>query len=234
MLDHRCPFLSVPKFMCRRNNGIPEVPLYKLELAWTLSALLLSSQELWTSIENTPLFKSKWHGWMLVYLTKHCNPRASKSRQDKLDVFKSVQMNTISRFVNDKLNLHFLLDAFQDSATIGFIDVVHANNMYGVNTIDYSLKQLVVLMLEENELKDKNVLLFESFYLQLNDSNENNIQETLIFNNSVKFELRVICYTKDIEDHDNNFEAGVYVRHGNYHQSWWFHDCSHHLRLQFR
>ena len=56
MLDHGCSFLSVPKFFCRTNNN---VPLNKLKLAWTLSSLLLSSQELWTSIENTSLFKSK-------------------------------------------------------------------------------------------------------------------------------------------------------------------------------
>ena len=109
MLDHGCSFLSVPKFFCRTNNN---VPLNKLKLAWTLSLLLLSSQELWTSIENTSLFKSKWHGWFLVYLTKHCNHRASKSRQNKLDVFKLVQMNTIPRLVNDKLKVNSLSEAF--------------------------------------------------------------------------------------------------------------------------
>ena len=90
----------------------------------------------------------------------------------------------------------------------------------------------MTLLLEENELKEKNVLIIESFYFQVNDSDENNLQETLVFSNDVKFELRVISYTKEIEGNDYNFEAGVYARHGNHHKSWWFQDRSHHLRLQ--
>ena len=68
--------------------------------------------------------------------------------------------------------------------------------MFNVHINDYSLDYLVTLLLEENELKERNVLIIESFYFQVNDSDENNIQETLVFNNDVKFELRVISYTK--------------------------------------
>ena len=33
MLDYRCSFLSVPKFVCCRNDGISDIPLYKLKLS---------------------------------------------------------------------------------------------------------------------------------------------------------------------------------------------------------
>ena len=140
-------------------------------------------------------------------------------------------MNTIPCLMNEKLKIHFLSEVFQDSLSIGYIYVAEAIR-FNVDINDYSLNQLVMLLLDENELKEKNVLIIESFYLQLNDSDENSIQETLIFNNDVKFELRVISYIKEIEDNDNNFEAGVYARHGNHHKSWWFQNRSYHLRIQ--
>ena len=127
-------------------------------------------------------------------------------------------MNTIPRLVNDKLKVDSLSEAFQDSVSIGYMNVAEAISFH-VDINDYSLDQLVTLLLEENELKERNVLIIESFYFQVNDSDENNIQETLVFNNDVKFELRVISYTKDIEDTDNNFEAGIYARHSSHHTS---------------
>ena len=130
-------------------------------------------------------------------------------------------MNIIPRLVNKKLKIDLLSEEFQDSVSIGYMNIAEAISFH-VDINDYSLDQLVTLLLEENELKERNVLIIESFYFQVNDSDENNIQETLVFNNDVKFELRVISYTKDIEDTDNNFEVDVYARNSNHHKSWWF------------
>ena len=96
-----------------------------------MSALLLSSQTFWSAIESTPLFVWKWHGWMLVYLTKRCINRTS-TKQNKVDVFKSVQMNTIARFLNEKLTINTLSEALDDSPTIAYVnftdELIHEEN----------------------------------------------------------------------------------------------------------
>ena len=94
-------------------------------------------------------------------------------------------MNIIPRLVNKKLKIDLLSEEFQDSVSIGYMNVAEAI-IFNVDINYYSLDQLVTLLLEENKLKERNILIIESFYFQVNDSDENNIQETLVFNNDVK------------------------------------------------
>ena len=102
LLSHGVRFVAVPRL------GNADVPTIKCDLAWKLSALLLSTQALWTAVESTSLYKSKWHGWFLNYLSKHCFKR-SNSRTHRGEVFKLVEINTIERYINNKLSVNSLV-----------------------------------------------------------------------------------------------------------------------------
>ena len=72
-------------------------------LTWIVAALLTRVEPLWHEIAtNIEFHTSQWHGWMLVYLTKHCF-NEGKHRQSKHDPFKLLYMNTIDRFVEKVL-----------------------------------------------------------------------------------------------------------------------------------
>ena len=46
------------------------------------------------------------------------------TRQSRTDVFKSVQMNTISRFLDEKLTVNSLSEALEDSPTIAYVNFI--------------------------------------------------------------------------------------------------------------
>ena len=223
LLGHGCRLIPVPFLRARRNDNIP---LSKVELAWTLSALLLSSQTFWTAIGSTPLFMWKWHGWMLVYLTKRCIYRVS-TKQSKVDVFKSVQMNTISRFLNEKLTVNSLSEALEDSPTITYVnfidDLIYQDNI-DVHGDNVSLNdKLIEFFSNEDDafLLGKNILIIDSFYVDA-DITEASFDGTLSFANNVQFELRVVCSTTHLNHNTNKFNADVFARHGKQYKSWWF------------
>ena len=231
MLSHGCRFIAVPVFRTRACDNIPNS---KVETAWVLSALLLSSQAFWTAIGSTPLFKSKWHGWMLVYLTKRCINRVSK-RQNKLDVFKSVQMNTISRFLNEKLLVDSLYEALEDCPTIAYINFI--DNIIDQDNIDVhedkSLNDILNEYFGNNDdaLLGKTILILDSYYANANTT-EDSFDERLTFAHDIQFEIRVICSTTVFNNNGNQINADVFARHGNQHKSWWFQNRKDFLRRQ--
>ena len=97
---------------------LSNVSIIKLELGWIISALLLSSQVLWTLVEETPLFQSKWHGWFLVYLSRQCLNQ-SRNYNSKGEVFKMCQMNSVERLLNTKLNVDSLSQVIEDIGVVG-------------------------------------------------------------------------------------------------------------------
>ena len=200
----------------RRSNNIP---ISKVELAWTLSALLLSSQTFWSAIENTPLFVWKWHGWMLVYLSKRCIFRVS-TKQNKVDVFKSVQMNTIARFLNEKLTINSLSEALNDSLTISYVNFTDELNHKDNNTLN---DMLIEFFSDEEDtfLLGKNILIVDSFFFD-SDVTENFFEDTISFGNNIQFEIRVVCSTTHLSHNTNTFNADVFERHGKQYKSWWF------------
>ena len=64
-------------------------------MLWTVAALLSRVEILWRLISNkVTLRTSNWHGWLLVYLYKHCFNESSR-RQAKSDPFKMKYMRSI-------------------------------------------------------------------------------------------------------------------------------------------
>jgi hypothetical protein len=41
-------------------------------LIWTIAELICRVKKLWKIVTQAELRTSKWHGWMLTYMTKHC------------------------------------------------------------------------------------------------------------------------------------------------------------------
>lgn len=70
-------------------------------------------------------------------------------------------MNTILLLVNKKLKVDFLFKVFQDSLSIGYINIAEII-MFDVDINSYSLDQLVALILEKNKLKEEKILIIES------------------------------------------------------------------------
>ena len=56
-------FPKVPNFCCN---------VVDTRNIWTLAALLCRIETLWKVTTEVSLYTKKWHGWMLVYLTKQC------------------------------------------------------------------------------------------------------------------------------------------------------------------
>ena len=90
MTTYEVIFPKVPNFCCnvvdRRN-------------IWTLAALLCRIETLWKLTTEVSLYTKKWHGWMLVYLTKQCFNWAEQYQQAKKDPFKYKYISTVQRLV---------------------------------------------------------------------------------------------------------------------------------------
>ena len=85
-------------------------------LLWTVSNLLCRVEKLWMIVEKVDLFTSKWHGWMLVFLTKNCFNQGNH-RQVKNDPFKYKFISETSRFL-EKIRLRHIEDFFIDFESV--------------------------------------------------------------------------------------------------------------------
>ena len=127
LLKHGCRFATVPMF-----KQTPRIQIFKIELAWILSALLMSCQSLWTAVEKMQLFKSKWHGWFLVYLSKKYLLSSTNKRPSNKEVFKTNQMRSIERLLNERLEVESLKQAMQNMPTVEHVDL-HDEDSLQVN-----------------------------------------------------------------------------------------------------
>ena len=62
-------FPPIPKFLTRRCCGVSDDDTM---VGWTVAELLTRLELLWNITTSCNLVTSKWHGWMLVKLTKEC------------------------------------------------------------------------------------------------------------------------------------------------------------------
>lgn len=181
----------------------------KLCLCWTLSALLLSCQELWSIISSQQMKTSSWYGWMLVYLTRNCN-LGNGRRANKKEVFKYLQyINTIEKF-SSKINIESLHAAFSGIGEIYYANLI--NNNAGNDLIQY-ISSIIPIEI----MNDIQILIIDSFYINIERAIEN---EIIIHETS--FELRVVTMTHIEHLASQKWEGEVYVRHGKHHSSWWF------------
>ena len=188
-------------FPCYKSRG----SAINTSVIWIMSALLTSIQKLWSSVQNTELRSSNWHGWFLVYLTKHCFSNVNQ-RPSKVEVFKYNQVGTIER-LHEKLGTDMLSEVFVDIEQVLFIDLMRND---GNDTLEQQLSEqnIDVLMI-------KDVLIIHPFYINADGP----VEERLVLHD-ITFELRVICRTWSLGG--NKWDGEVYSRHGEMYQSWWY------------
>lgn len=170
---------------------------------------------------------SKWYGWCLVYLTKS-NLIRPNLRNSRGDVFKTVQVNTIERFANDKMNINSFDEAFVDVDTIGHINLVNDNELH-LPHLDESLAHTFLQKYSQVEIVRKDVLLVESYYSNI----DGEIEESLQFGDGcVEFELTNICATFQNNFTLSKFDAEIFSRHGKNYSSWWYQQRKDNWRYQ--
>lgn len=111
MTLHGVIFPKLPKFA---NNNIDT------RLIWTVATLLSRVEALWQIVTKVDMKTSQWHGWMLVYLTKHCFNEGGR-RQSRVDPFKLSFINTIVR-LHEKTQQADLRSYFHDLNGVLFVD----------------------------------------------------------------------------------------------------------------
>ena len=226
MLEHGARFVAVPQLMIsRRDNNFSN-----LNVLWTIAAILLSSQPFWTAVANTQLFKSKWHGWLLVFLTRRSGlDRGTRRAGGKFAVFKYVEITSIQRLLDDKFHPTTLAEAVEDLSTVAVMNLVENNVIVNDDDNQLNLSDTILDKYSEDHLRGTSVLMVECWYTNLDVT----LEDELVFDNgNIKFELQVICCTHwHNDDHRRPFTAQVLSRHGgDNHPSWWYQERNDYIR----
>ena len=192
--DYGARFPSIPAF----NSNV-----HHTELLWTLSALLTRSETLWQLTVHLELRTSRWHGWLLIYLTKQCFPNIAR-RQDTKDPFKSNQVRTIPRIMEKVHN------GLQEDGNFGDLFLDYAKVLY----IDIAAEESdeIVIATQNHVNNIHQVLIVNSFCQTINGA----IQLSLDLNGAI-FQLRILLRTWNNGD---KWDGEVYSRHDD--MSWWY------------
>jgi hypothetical protein len=199
----------------QKNNSygayIPCVPYCKsndksTSMLWVVGTLLTRVEILWQAIidMNGGLHQSKWHGWMLTWLTKQCFMNHSNRMTAKNDPFKYSCIKTyqdMAKKVGDQLSNDLELETIFENVN-NFLSVDDFGDVE--DAINVNQHGVIVI----------------SNYKHNEESNIDSLPETLVFNN-VKYELRVFMKLTDMNDDDNNWSSESYSRHGSHFSSWW-------------
>ena len=81
----------------------PSTPSYKCNdrdsrMVWLLSGMTLCVKELWCLTDKVDMYCSKWHGWLLTYLTKNCFPEII-FRGDASNPIRRDNVRTVGRLL---------------------------------------------------------------------------------------------------------------------------------------
>lgn len=188
MTSHGIAFPTIPKL---QSSSV------KTKNVWILGSLLSRVERLWKCTEKCPLDTSKWHGWMLSYLTEHCFNQAYRKRQNN-DPFKGREIETVAKFI-EKIGVRDLNQYIHEIPKVHYHDV--------------SLSPQINLPVDNDKTE---VIIVNNFNPQ-----QYQIANTLIVNNIV-FHLQTIVGTKDIDD-GVPWEGDIYSKHeGEKFYSWWY------------
>ena len=183
--------------MLKQANNVDPMQSF---LPWKLSAILSSTEEVWKLITETQLFKSKWHGWFLSYLSKQCFANIS-CRQDSRDPFKYNQVSTTIKITNKLNREENFQGIFSDINEILCVDTPNEDNHHDSinNLINTQVHKVIVLDMANVERANEPIQTSLCFYTQV-------------------YELRLfICTSLST----NNFNGDVHSRHRINNASWW-------------
>ena len=182
---------------------------YNTSFLWVVCALMSRVDSLWFSIIKMNEFhQSKWHGWLLSYVSKSCFPHLCR-RNDKKDPFKySIVRKKVDHFY-EKVQFYFhnhnFIDIFEEIPNVLTIEYISQFDEY----IDTDLHDIVIIGNQEQELDlyDDPISITESL-------------PNIKLVGSTEYELRVLFKMSDM-DSSSSWNGEVYSRHGNYHSHWW-------------
>ena len=206
---HGTRMFPVPNMFAR----LQSVDSERKKLGWVLCSLLLSSQSLWTCIENSTLYVKKWHGWFLTYLSIKCLRRNMITQQKS--IFNMKQIKTRENLLN-KIDALTLSEALED-----------VKGVMCINLNEFEYTEDMTTLLESTYCGDiiasKEIIIIENYV-----SNDHLAEEIILYNNN-KFQLHCIC---QVNDDNNRLQGEIYARHGNYHTLWWYQKHSDNIRYQ--
>ena len=105
---------------CQRNDKegygarFPVVPAFRYadtdtRVLWVVSGILLCVKEMWNQTDKCVMDVSKWHGWLLSYLTKKCFP-GIVVRPHKMNPMRSSYVSSVERLI-EKLEYTIIQDS---------------------------------------------------------------------------------------------------------------------------
>ena len=191
----------------------PAIPSFQSDdrdsrILWILSGMIVCVKELWFLTDKVNMHVSKWHGWLLAYLTKVCFPEII-FRGGSSNPMRKDNVRTIPRIL-DKVGIETGMGMF-DYRQLGgmFDDHEHVCVMY--NSV-FSNTRIVQRYID---YYDQVVIIFH-------DSREYNSELPEKFvSHGHTYELRFIACTVDMPG-DFKWNGEIYCRHGKeHHKSWW-------------
>ena len=193
-----------------RFSVIPTFSLLTTEtrIIWTLSGMLVCVKELWNRTDNCEIKVSRWHGWLLAYLSKKCFPGV-RINSDTNNPIQSKFVLNIPRLIQ-KMNVE-ITDQFNlERLEHMFVD--HENVAVLYNS-DCSNQQCIEEQVSEGD--DIIIVIYDVVDLDYV------LQEEMVVN-GVGYELRFVSTTESL-DGELKWNGNIYSRHGgNMYPSWWF------------
>ena len=172
---------------------------------WTVAAIMCRVEVIWRSVCAVELYTSKWHGWLLVFLTKKCFNEGSL-RQTKNDPFQYTFISDIQRLYN-KVHKDNLCDYFNDLDDIFIFETNEENGNAGtiiqnLNVNFHNFKALIIVQ------RYQEAVMIEPMSEHLNLSECN-------------FELRTMIGLQHLEQ--DRYDTILWSRYGGEkHYKWWF------------
>ena len=205
-------FPPVPKFRAYRRSGVTDDDAM---FGWTVTALLTRLEALWIITSKCRLVTSKWHGWMLVKLTKECFKDVCNKKQESKDPFKYIKVSSTSKmftrlsYVNNDLEV--LLSDLSKVLYLNFRDRTDYSDFERVN---HDVHSVVIV---------DNVDIIQLGSLEFNiivgggddDSDDDGDSEE-----GFEYEL---CFVSSTWHTANGWDSFVYSKHaGKNFGHWWY------------
>lgn len=119
--------------------------------------MLVCVKELWRDTDNCEIFVSKWHGWLLTYLTKQCFPSVVV-KTDNFNPIKSKFVSTIKKMIDkmgieERINFNYfdLVTKFDDYYKICVLCKSMVQGMVNVEEFVYDEDELIIIINYEKE-----------------------------------------------------------------------------------
>ena len=181
---------------------------YDTRILWLLSGMLVCVKELWSLTDKCDMFYSKWHGWLLAYLSKICFP-GETFKNDHVNPIKKNHVSSIKKLTEklgiqdeDGLDYEVLGGMFDDHE---HVSVIYNSVLSDIFTHEYmiNINDEVIIMIYDGQTVEERIV------------------------GSIKahgntYELRFIALTVDHEDGNYKWDGKLFCRHGTQlHKSWW-------------